>query len=279
MIAATVRALTEMDRPAALALWQARFFDSAPFCAWYFSERFDPALSAGAFSGEGRLLSMALGRRVRLEAGTERADAVLVAGVSTREGFERQGLMRRTMAQVGVLAARAGASLLVLRPVDPAIYLPLGFQPYSAARLAPGTGRAVRAPLPAGRTDPAALADCYAAATGRLSVRQRRTAADMAARLREVESDGGGCVALTDGACVRAYALLESPGGDAVEAAARTAADYAALLDALEKDCLALLPPYAPTGAVVPHAMARALAPAAAFDRGAAVARFLPEEY
>ena len=51
------------------------------------------------------------------------------------------------------------------------------------------------------------------------------------------------------------------------------------LLKALEKDCLALLPPDAPTGAVVPHAMARALAPAAAFDRGAAAARFLPEEY
>lgn len=279
MIAATVRALTEKDRPAALALWQARFFDSAPFCAWYFSERFDPALSAGAFSGEGRLLSMALGRRVRLEAGTERADAVLVAGVSTREGFERQGLMRRTMAQVGALAARAGASLLVLRPVDPAIYLPLGFQPYSAARLAPGTGRAVRAPLPAGRTDPAALADCYAAATGRLSVRQHRTAADMAARLAEVASDGGLCVALSDGGAVQAYALLDAQAGDAVEAAARSPELYAALLDALPAGCLAQLPPDAPRGARIPHLMAKALSAQAAFDPALAAARFIPEEY
>lgn len=65
----------------------------------------------------------------------------------------------------------------------------------------------------------------------------------MAARLRDVASDGGACVLLADGAAVCAYALLESPEGDAVEAVGRTAEAYAALLDALPSGCSAMQAP------------------------------------
>lgn len=269
-----VRTLTPADRQAALALWQARFSDTDPFCGWYFQERFTPALSAGVFE-DGRLRSMALGRPVTLRDGGA-LPAVLVAGVSTEVGFERRGYMKRAMARVEALAAQAGARLLVLRPVDPAIYLPLGFLPYSAVSLAFGTGEAEAAPVAPRACDPAALLACYAAATQGLAACQHRREADMAARLRDVESDGGVCVVL-EGA--RAYALLERPGGDAVEAAARTAADYAALLAALPRGCMAQLPPNAPTGARIPHAMAKALDAAAAFDPANAARRFVPEEY
>lgn len=275
---ARVRTLTEADRQAALALWQARFFDSDPFCAWYFSERFTPALSAGVFE-DGRLLSMALGRPIALCGDAGEIPAVMVAGVATRGGFERQGHMRRAVAHVEALSAAAGASALVLRPVDPAIYLPLGFLPYSAACLAFGTGNAALPLCDPALCDPTRLAACYSEATAGLAVAERRTAADMAARLRDVQSDGGACLVLSDARGVSAYALLESPSGDAVEATARTAADYAALLDALPAGCMALLPPDAPVGARIPHAMAKALSPDAGFDLAGAAMRFVPEEY
>lgn len=101
----------------------------------------------------------------------------------------------------------------------------------------------------------------------------------MAARLAEVASDGGLCVALSDGGAVQAYALLDAQAGDAVEAAARSPELYAALLDALPAGCLAQLPPDAPRGARIPHLMAKALSAQAAFDPALAAARFIPEEY
>ena len=123
------------------------------------------------------------------------------------------------------------------------------------------------------------LAACYAAATERLDAALSRTEADMAARLAEVASDGGLCVALSDGGAVQAYALLDAQAGDAVEAAARSPELYAALLDALPAGCLAQLPPDAPRGARIPHLMAKALSAQAAFDPALAAARFIPEEY
>lgn len=278
MSAPAARALTAADRAAARSLWQARFHDAEAFAAWYFAERFDPALSAGVFDG-GTLLSMALGRRVRLGGAAGGLPAVLVAGVSTREGYERRGFMRRAMAQLEAQAVSAGAALLVLRPVDQAIYLPLGFSPYSAACLAPASGGAPQELRPAAQADAAALAACYAAATERLDAALSRTEADMAARLAEVASDGGLCVALSDGGAVQAYALLDAQAGDAVEAAARSPELYAALLDALPAGCLAQLPPDAPRGARIPHLMAKALSAQAAFDPALAAARFIPEEY
>ena len=262
-----VRPLTGADGEAALALWQARFFDSDSFCRWYFSERYTPALSAGVFL-DGELVSMALGRPVTLwEDGAEMA-AVMVAGVSTRSGYERRGYMRRAMAHVEHIAGQAKASRLVLRPVDPAIYLPLGFLPYSAASIAFGTGnRPARLCRPAA-VDPSALAAF-----------QARTGEDMAARLRDAASDGGACVLLADGAAVCAYALLESPEGDAVEAVGRTAEAYAALLDALPSGCSAMQAPNAPLGARIPHLMAKTVCDAPAFDPHGAAGRFVPEEY
>lgn len=273
-----VRTLTWADGEAALALWQARFFDSDSFCRWYFSERYTPALSAGVFL-DGELVSMALGRPVTLwEDGAEMA-AVMVAGVSTRSGYERRGYMRRAMAHVERIAGQAKASRLVLRPVDPAIYLPLGFLPYSAASIAFGTGnRPARLCRPAA-VDPSALAACYAAATAGLAGFQARTGEDMAARLRDAASDGGACVLLADGAAVFAYALLESPEGDAVEAVGRTAEAYAALLDALPSGCSAMQAPNAPLGARIPHLMAKTVCDAPAFDPHGAAGRFVPEEY
>lgn len=278
-----VRPLEPSDREAALALWQARFSDSDAFCAWYFSERFTPSLSAGVFEGD-LLLSMALGRPITLRAAGGDLPAVLVAGVSTRCGYERRGHMRAAMERTEALARAAGAAIAVLRPVDSAIYLPLGYVPYSAACLAFGTGKEL---LPLCRPtllDPAQLADCYAEAVRDLSVRLYRDDGAMAARLAEVECDGGMAVALTDGTRVRAYALLETPNGDAVEAAARTEADLVDLLDALASGCMALLPPQlsgsrqAP-GARIPHLMAKPLLAGVDADAADATLRFLPEEY
>lgn len=83
MSAPAARALTAADRAAARSLWQARFHDAEAFAAWYFAERFDPALSAGVFDG-GTLLSMALGRRVRLGGAAAAARRARGGGVHAR---------------------------------------------------------------------------------------------------------------------------------------------------------------------------------------------------
>lgn len=272
------RTLTIDDCYAARALWQERFGDSDAFCDWYFAEQFTPELSAGVFL-DGQLISMALGRPIALCEGGTNLPAAMIAGVSTRLGFERRGYMRRAMAHVEAQAEAAGFLRLALKPVNPAIYLPLGFLPYSAACLAFGTGNKPCPPVDPLSADPEALLACYDAATAGLAAYQRRTAAEMAARLRGVASDGGLCVAVMEDGQVRAYALLEDLNGDACEAVARTAEEYDALLDALSAGCCAMQLPDAPLGARIPHAMAKSIGAGGWIDPLGAAARFVPEEY
>jgi len=265
-----VRTLKKADRSAALALWQARFFDSDPFCSWYFTDRFFPELSAGLFL-DGELITMALGRPMTLVENGRTVRTLMVAGVSTRVGFERRGYMKRVMAHVEVLAKDAEYELLVLRPVDQAIYLPIGYLPYSAERIAFGTGKASVEPKPIDLADALALFDIYTRATASLTVSHKRTSADMVLRLKDIASDGGTCIILPD-----AYALI---GEEAVEAVAASDVAYTALLDALPEDMRVQLPPNAPIGACIPHVMAKAIAPHPQPDRLTAANRYLPEEY
>ncbi len=108
----TDRALIQYDIPACRRLWQERFEDSDAFCAWYFSERFVPALSAGVFlssNGTEQLVSMAHGRLLPLSIAGKPCLSLMVGGVATRKDAERRGFMRLALQRIREIAAASGA--------------------------------------------------------------------------------------------------------------------------------------------------------------------------
>lgn len=124
----TVRRLTHADRAQAEAMWREIFGDSEAFTAWYFSNRFSPVHSFGAFDGV-RLVAMTLGRstRIRVEDGVH--DALLISGVSTLAGYRGRGLMHKLVSMQTEHAKNAGFSCCYLHPVRESLYASLGFRP------------------------------------------------------------------------------------------------------------------------------------------------------
>lgn len=125
-----IRQLQPKDCFAAKSLWQEIFQDTEPFANFFFSRRFTPTLSFGAFDGDD-LVSMALGRRVRME--NPPLKAVMISGVSTLPSYRHQGLMTEVLTRLIVNAKRRGYDLAALSPVDPALYQPFGFMPLTYA--------------------------------------------------------------------------------------------------------------------------------------------------
>ncbi len=125
-----IRQLQPEDCFAAKALWQEIFCDTAPFANWFFAHRFTPTLSFGAYEDD-RLVSMALGRRVRTE--VPGMETVLISGVSTLPEFRRQGLMNETMHRLLDNAKARGYELALLSPAIPDLYRPFGFEPLTYA--------------------------------------------------------------------------------------------------------------------------------------------------
>lgn len=125
-----LRQLTERDVFAAKSLWQFIFRDTDAFANFFFSHRFTPRLSYGAFEAD-TLVSMALARAVR----TDRPDctAVMISGVSTHPVFRHSGLMTELMHRLLAGAAARGYALALLSPAIRDLYRPFGFVPLTYA--------------------------------------------------------------------------------------------------------------------------------------------------
>lgn len=181
-----IRQLQPKDCFAAKGLWQEIFQDTEPFANFFFSRRFTPTLSFGAFDGE-ELVSMALGRRVRME--TPSLITVMISGVSTLPAYRHQGLMTEVLTRLNANAKRRGYDVAVLSPVNPDLYLPFGFRPLTHAIRA--TETAVQHPEIVETDNADILHSIYRKACARHFCMLHREKKDMQLAMEEYGRDGG----------------------------------------------------------------------------------------
>ena len=193
-----LRFLTQEDKPRAAALWQARFGDPEAFTAWYFQNRFLPEHSVGLFEKD-LLISMAHGTPISLRMRHRVLPAMLVSGVATIADRERQGHMRRVMAEMLRHARACGCAAVLLKPAVPGVYDALGFVPCSDSLR--WQGRMDTAPaLPAVEATVKELTDCYAKIMHNYSMSVVRDENAFGRKLAENACDGGRVLAVANGA-------------------------------------------------------------------------------
>ena len=243
----TDRALIQYDIPACRRLWQERFEDSDAFCDWYFSERFAPALSAGVFlsnNGMEQLISMAHGRLLPLSIAGKPRLSLMVGGVATRKDAERRGYMRLAMQRIREIAAASGAELLVLSPIDPAIYTGLGYIVCAESLRVRTVGGS---PLPmVSEPDAKSLLGCYTRCAMRYDFAPCRTPEAMRSRIRELRSDGAELVVLTSAERMLGYAFFNRAENRAEEVFAEDTDAYLRLIRGMPAGLDAMLPPDLP---------------------------------
>lgn len=122
----TVRGILPCEANKAKALWTEVFSDPREFTDWYFQNRIDWTCAFGAFDGDD-LISMSLGRIVRLWNGTFDVKALFLVGVSTKIAYRNQGWMHRVVRMQLETASENGIPLAYLRPARSDIYRSLGF--------------------------------------------------------------------------------------------------------------------------------------------------------
>lgn len=121
-----VRRILPSEANKAKALWTEVFSDPPEFTAWYFRNRIDWTYAFGAFDGDD-LISMSLGRIVRLWNGSFAVRALFLVGVSTKIPYRNQGWMHRVVLRQLETAKGNGIPLAYLRPARTDIYRSLGF--------------------------------------------------------------------------------------------------------------------------------------------------------
>ncbi|MCL2694880.1 MAG: GNAT family N-acetyltransferase [Clostridiales bacterium] len=211
-----LRFLTHDDIPQAAALWQERFGDSDAFIAWFFENRFLPEHSFGLFEKD-ELITMAYGTPVSMRMRHTIVPAMLISGVATRVGWERQGLMRRVMETMLDHACEIGCVAALLKPAVQGTYDALGFAACSENKI--WQGRAEGEPtLPAvnmWREQAPALLACYQRIMRAYSTSIVRDETAFARKLAENASDDGHII--TVGATLgrpSGYALCHMTGDD-----------------------------------------------------------------
>lgn len=198
-----IRRLTTDDIEKARELWQLRFHDDDNFLNWYFSRRFDPSLSFGLFMDD-ELISMSHGFGMKLKLRQRVFPALMVSGISTREGYERHGYMHRVVSKQLKYALSLGFALSFCHPEDIHAYDKLGFSVCSDIKLVKGFRPsplcgALSAEAPS--SDLSSFASRYAKLSKPYSFITERDESACALRLEDVMSDGGRLFSTDNGCC------------------------------------------------------------------------------
>lgn len=239
-----LRKLTNQDISDCRALWQARFFDSDAFCNWYFKHRFCPELSMGLFE-DGKLCSMAHGRKMQIHFDNAILSALMIGGVSTAVSAEGHGYMKRVMAEMEKIGIKEDVDLLLLATERPALYKSSGYEVCAKALYATATGEDVQ-PLNYDKENfpIQELLSCGEHACGTLPFFPARTESYMKNRVDELCCDGAGLLTLRNAEnTLIGYAFADLESNRADEVIAYTTEGYRKLLSQLPKGMVAMLPP------------------------------------
>jgi len=239
-----LRKLTNQDISDCRALWQARFFDSNAFCDWYFKHRFCPELSVGLFE-DGKLCSMAHGRKMQIHYNNTILSALMVGGVSTATSAEGHGYMKRVMAEMEKIGIKEDVDLLLLATERPALYKSSGYEVCAKALYATATGEDIQ-PLNYDKENYPIqeLLSCGEHACGTLPFFPARTESYMKNRVDELCCEGAGLLMLRNAENVlTGYAFADLETNRADEVIAYTTEGYRKLLSQLPKGMVAMLPP------------------------------------
>ena len=228
----TVRRLTNADRAQAEAMWREIFGDSEAFTAWYFSDRFLPEHSFGAFEQD-RLVSMTLGRPTKIFIGGKPYDAMLISGVSTLPAYRKNGLMHAIMTRQIDHAREIGCACCYLHPVSESLYASLGFRPGTDALRIESDSARTHSPfdLRAG-TDLTSMRAVYDTLLLTHDGMQLRDEAEWNALLQDYATDGGKTLVAYAENRPKGY-LCYLADGTVSELFALCPSAYAALLDAV----------------------------------------------
>ena len=116
------------DQGELASLWSLRFGDSAPFIDWFFRERFSPAHSF-CMEEDGRIVSVIHGWPMRLNIHNTPLPALMLCGVATLPGYEKQGRMHALMRETLQFSRQNGFPLVFHKPNSFETYASLGQLP------------------------------------------------------------------------------------------------------------------------------------------------------
>lgn len=225
-----LRKLERADTDRAAALWREIFGDSEAFTSWFFSERFSPAHSFGAFS-DGRLVAMTIGRPSSITVSGKVFSALVISGVSTLPAYRRRGLMRALVSMQTEQAKAQGFSCCCLYPDIETLYASLGFRNGTDATVIRSDETRPRAPLSLRENaDIPAMRAVYDAIQSTHDGMQLRDEAECKAVLRDYVCDGGETLLAFDGITPLGYLCILAD-GTVSELLALSPDAYAFLLD------------------------------------------------
>ena len=235
-----IRLIRNSDRDELRSLWSLRFSDSPGFTDWYFQNRYCTAHSMCMFAN-GRIVSAIHCWPMRVRVRETVLSALMLSGVATLPGYEKQGRMHKVMEAVLRHARQEGFPLVFHKPVDVGVYASLGHLPCTDTlmyRAMEGTCT----PAFSGDWNCAELLRRYRLATNRYSGVVVRDETDMRLKLDDYRSDGA---FLLCPKALEAYAVLFSQDGGwyAEEALAADPESYRTLMRLLPSGATVKLPP------------------------------------
>lgn len=237
-----VRVLKKSDIPQCRTLWTERFGDSDSFLDWYFADRFTPDHSFGLFDSE-RLLSQAHGRPMQMMLGGKPKRALMIGGVSTKVGCEKQGFMHKVLKALEQHAQEAGFDFLFLATENPPIYTSSGFTVCCNAKYATGHNEDTVISFDSVSDMTDELAACYESAMNGFDFAPIRSRKEMSSRAEELCSDGAVLILDRYSDKVTGYAFYNPGSKSAEEVMASDFESYCRLLDRLPLDATCILPP------------------------------------
>lgn len=201
-----IRAAQFSDREALKTLWQQTFEESQPFLDWFFQERFLPEFCFLAEENQ-RIVSALHGFPAHIRIRSRILPCLIVSGVATLPEWRHRGYMRAVFSAYAKEMRARGIPLVIYRPVDMAIYEPLGHyavsdalfftQEASASPLIGGPDAAKAEDMPLSG-DLSGLYRCYDGFSRGYSCMIARSYADFAFKFSDYAADAGRCLAVTD---------------------------------------------------------------------------------
>ncbi len=202
-----IRMAKPCEKNALCDLWQNTFDDTQGFIRFFFEERYISDFCAVS-EEDGLIVSCVHGLPCHILLRGHILPAVVIAGVSTRDGYGGKGYMRRTMQYFMETMRERGVALVAHRPQNLPTFFKLGHFPVSDTaylELGEGIGGGVENTALGG--DVSALYTCYDAFSRRYSGMVRRSYADFVLKCHDYLSCDARCVAVEDEKGICGYAI------------------------------------------------------------------------
>lgn len=201
-----IRGAQISDWEALKTLWQQTFEESQSFLDWFFRERFLPEFCFLAEENK-TIVSALHGFPTHIRIRNRILPCLIVSGVATLPEWRHKGYMRAVFSAFAKEMRARGIPLVIYRPVDMAIYEPLGHYAVSDAlfftQAIPACTPAIAAQAENVQdmslsADLSGLYRCYSEFARQYSCMIAKSYPDFAFKFSDYAADDGRCLAVTD---------------------------------------------------------------------------------